>query len=162
MRASLPLAFAMAIGSPVSAQTPVADDTLPAVNRAIVEFVNEHMGRKVDRGECWDLAAGALNSAGAQWDGAYGFGRLLDWRKDTILPGDILQFERVTTERRRGNEIERLTFGKHTAVVMAVHERGSFTIGHQNFGPSGRKVSRLDFNMADVRGGKVTFYRPIR
>ena len=162
MRVVLALIVATCAQVPVAAQTPVAGDSLAAVNQAIVTFVNDHMGRKVDRGECWDLAAGALDHAGAQWDGAHAFGRLLDWRRDSIMPGDILQFERVTTERRTGNSTEHLTFGQHTAIVMAVHARGSYTIGHQNFGRDGRKVSLLDFRMADVRGGKVIFYRPVR
>lgn len=136
-----------------------APDTLPPTNASIVAFVQERIGKKVDRGECWDLAAAALNNAHAAWDGAYGFGALLDWRKDTIVPGDIVQFEGVTITTRKGDATERISMGHHTAVVMAVRGRGSFTIAHQNFGKAGRKVSLLEFNMEDVRAGKVTFHR---
>ena len=162
MRPVVPFVLAVVACALTKTQTPAAADSLPVLNRAIVAFVVDHMGRKVDRGECWDLAAGALNQARARWDGAYAFGRLLDWRKDTILPGDIVQFERVTVERRTADRMERLSFGHHTAVIMTVHGRGSFTLGHQNFGKAGRKVSLLDLEMAQVRAGKVVIYRPVR
>ncbi len=137
------------------------EDSIPAVNRRIVEYVQAHMGKKVDRGECWDLAAGALNTAGASWDGFYGFGKVVDWRKEEILPGDIIQFDGVTVEERTETSMQRNSFGKHTAVVMVVQERGAYTIAHQNFGEAGRKVSTLGLRMADVRGGKLVFYRPV-
>lgn len=138
-----------------------AQDALPALNRRIVDYVQAHLGKKVDRGECWDLAAGALNEAGAVWDGLYGFGTVVDWREEELLPGDIIQFEGVTVEERTETSIQRNSFGKHTAVVMVVHERGVFTIAHQNFGQAGRKVSTLGLRLADVRGGKLVFYRPV-
>lgn len=134
---------------------------IPALNRRIVEYVQAHMGRKVDRGECWDLAAGALNESGATWDGYYGFGSVVDWRKEEVLPGDIVQFEGVSVEHRMANSVRRDTYGRHTAVVMAVHERGVYTIAHQNFGDAGRKVSTTELRMGDVRGGKLVFHRPV-
>src|SRR6187431_3356267 len=72
------------VGRAVLAQT----DTLPELNRRIVAFVDAHKGMKVDRGECWDLAAVALDSAGAKWDRKLGFGRLLDPQREEVLPGD--------------------------------------------------------------------------
>lgn len=144
----------------IAATAPAQTDSLPPVNRAIVAFVQEHMGKKVDRGECWDLAAAALNEAHATWDGAYGFGDLIDWRKDTIIPGDIVQFEGVTIKHFEDGRTESMSMGHHTAIIVEVHERGSFTMAHQNFGRNGRKVTLLDFRMADVRAGKITFHRP--
>jgi hypothetical protein len=135
-------------------------DDLPPVNARVVEFVKERLGEKVDRGECWDLAAAALDHAQAKWDGAYDFGDLVDWRGDTVLPGDIVQFEGVTIHRRTGDQRETLSMGHHTAIIIEVHGRGSFTIAHQNFGREGRRVCLLDFHMADVRAGKVTYHRP--
>ena len=135
-------------------------DSIPAINRRIVEYVQSQMGKKVDRGECWDLAAGALNAAGAIWDGFYGFGTVVDWRKQDVLPGDIIQFENVSLEHRTATSIRRDTYGKHTAIVLEVHERGVFVIAHQNF-EDVRKVTTTDLRMADVRGGKLVFYRPV-
>lgn len=136
------------------------EKALPDLNRRIVEQVRSLEGQKVGRGECWDLAAQVLNDNSAKWDGLYGFGQLVDWRKNEVLPGDIVQFEGVSVERRTENSIHRESFMHHTAVVLAVNGTGAFTLAHQNFGPSGRKVSFHDLSMAEVRSGKVTFYRP--
>ncbi|HRH37739.1 MAG TPA: hypothetical protein PK760_05310, partial [Flavobacteriales bacterium] len=133
----------------------------PALNQRIIAYVDAHMSKKVDRGECWDLAAGALNKSGAKWDGLYGFGKVVDWRKEEIMPGDIVQFEGVEVEHREGNSIQRDSYGKHTAIVYTVNERGDYIIAHQNFGELGRKVSTTGLRMADVRGGKLVFYRPV-
>lgn len=135
-------------------------DTLPEVNRRIVDQVNTLMGEKVDRGECWDLAATALNASGAHWDGLYGFGTAVDWRKEEVLPGDIIQFENVEVEHHEGNSIRRDSFGRHTAIVMQVHEQGVYTIAHQNFNGL-RKVHTMELRMSDVRGGKLVFHRPV-
>ncbi|MEZ4789179.1 MAG: CHAP domain-containing protein [Flavobacteriales bacterium] len=137
-------------------------DTLPELNARIVAFALEQEGRKVDRGECWDLAAQALNQAGATWDGLYGFGRAYDRRKDAILPGDIMQFEGVTMETRTKGGMERFSFGKHTAIVVAVRGPGKVTIAHQNFGPTGRKVSQLELDLSTVTKGRILLYRPIQ
>ena len=143
-----------------SASFAIDRDTIPPLNRRIVEYVQTHMGKKVDRGECWDLAAGALNESGATWDGFYGFGTVVDWRKQEVLPGDIIQFEGVEVEHREGNSVRRDTFVKHTAVVFEVRERGVYLIAHQNYNKV-RKVATLDLRMSDVRGGKLRFYRPV-
>ncbi len=151
--------FLLSVLSISSASLALDHDTIPALNRRIVEFVQAHMGMKVDRGECWDLAAGALNESGATWDGFYSFGNVVDWRKEEVLPGDIIQFENVQVEHREGNSIRRDTFVKHTAVVLEVRQRGVYVIAHQNYNRL-RKVATLDLLMADVRGGKLRFYRP--
>ena len=87
---------------------------IPQLGQRIVSFVQEQEGKKVGRGECWDLASEALNNAGATWDGGYAFGDLVDWRKDEIRPGDIVQFENVEVETRTGNRITRERYAKHT------------------------------------------------
>ncbi|MGV3638240.1 MAG: CHAP domain-containing protein [Flavobacteriales bacterium] len=138
----------------------VQDPALPPLNQRIVDHVATVQGKKVDRGECWDLAAQALNKVGAKWDGMYGFGRLIDPKQESILPGDILQFEGVTMERRTEGGAERYSFMKHTAVVTAVHGPEEITIAHQNFGPTGRKVSSLRLHLGDLVKGKLLFYRP--
>ena len=68
-------------------------DILPPLNQRVVAFVREHVGRRVGRGECWDLAAQALDAAGAKWDGDYAFGRKLDPERETVLPGGSVQLE---------------------------------------------------------------------
>lgn len=133
---------------------------LPPLNQRIVEYVATQQGKKVDRGECWDLAKQALDRAGARWDGMLHYGRSYDPAKESILPGDIVQFEGVTMERRIDGGKEQFSFGHHTAVVTAVHDTGDITIAHQNFGPAGRKVSSLRIHLGDRVKGKILFYRP--
>ncbi|MEZ4806840.1 MAG: CHAP domain-containing protein [Flavobacteriales bacterium] len=156
--ASLPfLALTALVGGRIDQEPEVL-----TVNERVVAFVMAHEGKKVGRGECWDLAAEALNSAGADWDGSYGFGALVAWREDEVLPGDIVQFENVRVEHRTENAIHTERYTKHTAVVVAVHGRGEFTIAHQNVGDRGRKVGRSELHMRDVRAGKIMFHRPGR
>lgn len=134
---------------------------VPAVNQRIVAFVHDREGQMVGRGECWDLAAEALNASGAKWDGRYGFGKVVDWRKEEVLPGDIVQFENVEVEHRAADVIRRERYSVHTAVVMDVHGRGDYTMAHQNVVPVGRKVGLSGLRMADVRSGKLLFHRPL-
>lgn len=134
---------------------------MPTVNQCIVDFVGTHMGKKVGRGECWDLAAEALNGCKAQWNGRYDYGSIMNWKKDAVLPGDIVQFESVEIEHREGNAISRERYGQHTAIIMVVNSRGDYAIAQQNMQPMGKKVGISALRMADVRAGKLTFYRPL-
>ncbi len=52
--------------------------------------------------------------------------------------------------------------GPHTAIVLQVNGPGRYLLAHQNFGPAGRKVSRYELVLADVKRGTITFYRPVR
>ena len=90
MVSSTCLPLALFFFSHAHAQDPDSTaSAIPELNQRIVTFVLGHEGKKVGRGECWDLAAEALNSGGATWDGSYVFGDIVDWRKEEILPGDI-------------------------------------------------------------------------
>ncbi len=71
---------------------------VPDLNKKVIEYVKTVIGKKVDHGECWDLANNALNYAGAKWDGMYVFGKKVDPKKDTIYVGDLIQFEKVFLE----------------------------------------------------------------
>lgn len=133
---------------------------IPELNQRIVSYAMSQEGKKVGRGECWDLAAEALNNGGANWDGSYEFGDIVDWKNQEILPGDIVQFANVEVERRNGNSILSERYTKHTAVVVGVSGKGLFTIAHQNVEPIGKKVATSELHMKDVRRGKLTFFRP--
>ena len=50
------------------------------------------MNKKVDRGECWDLVAFALNYAEAKWKAPLEFGTIVNHQKDELKPGDIMTF----------------------------------------------------------------------
>jgi hypothetical protein len=50
-------------------------DSIPSINKQIIVFVKNNIGKKVGRGECWDLANEGLNFVSAKWDGEYNFGK---------------------------------------------------------------------------------------
>ena len=157
MRSLLCVQTALCLWQGSFAQT----DTLPEVNRRIVAFVREHMGEKVGRGECWDLAAGALDSAGAKWDGDYGFGPKLDLKRDVILPGDIVQIEGAEFRWEEGRDIHTMRMPHHTAVVLEVKAPGAYVIGQQNTQETGRRVGTGDLVLARRTKGRIDFYRPV-
>jgi len=154
------LAFGLsALASPIQAQ-PCSD--VPSLNQRILDYVNRHMGRKVGRGECWDLAADALNTYGARWDGRYGFGREVDPRKECIYPGDIVQFRHVVIVEQLDGGTRTQTMPQHTAIVHEVFKPGVYKIAHQNNAFSGKKVGLSLLDLSEVRKGKITFYRPVQ
>ncbi len=143
------------------AQTPTPATESSPLGEPVAAFAEAAMGTRVGRGECWDLAQYALNEAGARWDGYYGFGEQLDTTKIPVQRGDVVQFEGVMVERRTGSTLTQETMGHHTAIVLSVGASGRYTLAHQNFGRGGRKVSRYELVMADVKRGSITFLRPL-
>ena len=133
---------------------------LPPLNRKIVDYVTTVIGKQVDRGECWDLANRALTDNGAKWDGEYKYGTLLNPKKDKILAGDIIQFEKVKMIYKVGNSTTTEAMPHHTAIVYKVKEDGVYQLAHQNTGFSGRKVGLSDFNINNMVKGKIYIYRP--
>lgn len=136
-------------------------DTLPIVNRRIVAFVREHMGQPVGRGECWDLAAQALIAAGAKWDGNYGFGRKVDPEREPVLPGDIVQFERVEFRWEEGRDVHTIRMPHHTAVVLEVKATGTYVIAQQNTQETGRKTGTGELLLSRRSKGRIGFFRPV-
>jgi hypothetical protein len=129
---------------------------LPVINQQIVAFCKANEGKKIDRGECWDLAVFALNSANANWKPPFDFGTKYDFRKDSIFAGDIIQFENVEFK----GENYSMTMPHHTAIVLEVLADKKCLIAHQNFAGK-RKVQFPEVNFADVKKGSLQFYRPI-
>ena len=134
--------------------------TLPPLNQKIVDYVTTVIGKKVDRGECWDLANRALVDNNAEWDGEYKYGTLLNPKKDEILPGDIIQFEKVKVVFKTGNTTTTEVMPHHTAIVYRVKELGIYELAHQNTGFSGRKVGLSEFNLNNMVKGRIYIYRP--
>lgn len=111
-------------------------------------------GRKVGNGECWTLADEAFKSAGARRPGRdmRVWGRRVDPVKETIKPGDIVEFQSA----RFSDGI--ITGSAHTAVVVKGGGREGFTIAEQNWG---RKTVRLrEMSLTTLVSGKVMVYRP--
>ena len=140
---------------------PFSDDKIPDLNKKIISYVESVIGKQVDRGECWDLAYQALTRNNAEWDGQFKYGRLLNPKKETVLPGDIIQFKNVKVQYAKGQMIYVETMDQHTAIVYKVLERNHFQLAHQNTQFSGRKVGLSEFNLDHVVKGKVWIYRPV-
>ncbi|MBL0049902.1 MAG: hypothetical protein IPP32_17605 [Bacteroidetes bacterium] len=131
--------------------------TLPALNATIIDYVKTTIGKKVDRGECWDLANQALTRANAAWTFPNQFGKVVDPQKDSIYPGDLIQFTNVKMKSSNG---ETWTFPKHTAIVYEVISPGVYKIAEQNVNGK-RKVQIDDLIVKDKVAGKMIFYRPV-
>ena len=128
---------------------------LPQVNQGIVDYTTSKIDKQVDRGECWDLARFALESANAQWTPPTTFGEKYNYKKRDILPGDIIQFEKAEFKWEYGA----MRFPHHTAIVYENKGGKIITIAHQNFGGS-RKVQLTELNLNYHNAGTLDFYRP--
>lgn len=135
---------------------------IPELNKKVIAYVNSVMGKKVDKGECWDVAYNALNSAGAKWDGMYVFGKPVDPKKDSIYPGDIIQLEKVFAEYVKDNVTWKEQFPHHTAIIYEVTAPGEYKIAHQNSSFTGKKVGITEMKLKDIKKGSITFYRPTK
>lgn len=135
----------------------------PPLNQKIVDYVKTTIGTQVNRGECWDLAYEALTRNEAIWDWAYEYGEKIDPKKDSIFPGDLVQFENVEMKYQKGNMKITETMAHHTAIVYRVidAENQIYELAHQNTEFSGRKVGLSEFNLNHVTKGRVMFYRPV-
>jgi hypothetical protein len=133
----------------------------PTLNQKIVDYVTTQIGKKVDRGECWDLAYESLTKNNCEWDGKYAYGKKVNPATDIIYAGDLLQFEGVTVKYHEKNMTVKETFPHHTAIVYQVLGKGYYKIAHQNFGNNGRKVGVTELKLSDKISGSILFYRPV-
>ncbi len=138
------------------------NDSLPELNQKIIAFVDSKMKKKVGRGECWDLAAQALNTAGATWNGKLKFGRLLDLKTETILPGDIVQFEGVKIKFEKEGAKYKQILNHHTGIIYSVKGPRQFEMANQNTAQHGRKVGLSFIDLEQVTSGRYYIYRSER
>lgn len=122
--------------------------------KAVVDYAEANLGKKIDRGECWDLVAFALDNSGAEWQMPFDFGEKLDYKKDQIKPGDIISFDGVKFENENGYQ----NFPMHYAIVYKVTDKDHITILHQNHNNK-KVVQTLDLNLTELKKGKMQFYR---
>jgi len=134
-------------------------DSTPDLNKKIIGFVNTNMNKKVGRGECWDLAAQALNLNNAKWDRNLNYGTKVDYKSECVYPGDVIQFERVYLEEKVDGGTFRSEIPHHTAIVYEVKAPGEFIIAHQNYNNK-KKVVLTPLNMNNIKRGKAMIYRP--
>lgn len=130
-----------------------AQDTLPELNQKIVHYVEEKKGKKVGRGECWDLAAQILNQENAKWNHQFVFGTKINPDDSTVLPGDIIQFKGVKTSTG-------ISASQHTAIIYKINPDGKFIIAEQNANGK-RKVMFNEFDRKTIIKGKIFIYRPV-
>ncbi|MDP3556923.1 MAG: hypothetical protein Q8T03_06075 [Bacteroidota bacterium] len=135
-------------------------DSLPLLNKNIVAFAKSKIGKKVGKGECWDFAAEALNYTGATWDGNYKFGKEVNFKKDCVFPGDIIQFEGVSLKYEIDKKKYMENLSHHTAIIFEVKSKEEFILADQNTGRSGRKVGLSPFDVKTITKGKFKIFRP--
>lgn len=134
-------------------------DSVPELNKGVLAFAQSKMNKKVGRGECWDLAKFALEHVGASWDGGYMFGRKLE-KGECLLPGDIIQFERIKIKYKKGSNTFTESMPHHTAIIYEVISEDEVKLAHQNTGYTGRKVGISGLRFSTIQSGKYIVYRP--
>jgi hypothetical protein len=137
-------------------------NTTPKLNKQIIEFVNSKIKKRVGRGECWDLAAEALQLTNAKWNGKYKYGKEVFYQSECIFPGDIMQFEGVKVKYVKDGFEYKEKMSHHTAIIHEVKGKGNFVLAHQNTVFSGRKVGLSTLELKNITKGKFKIYRPIK
>lgn len=141
-------------------------NNIPYINQRVIEYTEKVIGESIGSGECWDLADYVLTAAEAKFDKSssktlYIFGKLYDPDEESILPGDIIQFQDVQVKQKEGNIIYTSNYTHHTAIVYQVLNKNTLKLAHQNTSFSARNVGVNELNLEDVRKGKMFFYHPI-
>jgi hypothetical protein len=142
---------------PISSQS---CDSVPALNKEIIAFVKSKVNKKVGRGECWDLAAEALKTTEAVWDKNYKFGLEVNYKKDCVFEGDIIQFEGVMIKYKKGNTFYVEELGHHTAIIYEVKAKGEYVLAEQNTNQLGKKVGFSTLELENITKGKFKIFRP--
>jgi hypothetical protein len=127
---------------------------LPDMNRAVVEFAQEQIGKKVGNGEGASLAAEALKVAGTQKHEIYRWGRELG-PHEPWLPGDILQVENFSI-----NLPEMKREYKHQVAIVETIRAEEVSILHQNAFPKGMVVQREGWPINSLSSGEIVAFRP--
>lgn len=156
----LPLSQHTSAFSDIGPVAVAACDEVPELNKKIIDYVNTQIGKKVGRGECWDLAANALNTTSAAWDKEFKYGRQVNLKKECVFPGDIMQFEDVVIEYTKGKTMYKEKMAQHTAIIYEVKGEGEYIIADQNTTQHGRKVGLSPLNLKTITKGKYLLYRP--
>ena len=135
---------------PRNPQGPISE-----IQREVVNFAADNIGKTIGRGECWDLADQALRAAGAEPPKGYSFGDRIPLNE--IQPGDILQFTSARFDEPGYWTI--MGTPNHTAVVHAVGDTRAFIL-QQNFDGK-RYVTTYDLNLNNQTSGQIEAFRPV-
>ena len=134
------------------------DKVIPPLNKKIIEYVDQVKGKKVNRGECWDLLNRSLEYSGAEWKPPFVYGEEINPEKDIVYPGDMIQLYNVKATTLDGTE---WSFTQHSAIIYNVIERGVYEIAHQNV-DNIKKVMISNLDLSTIKKGKIKFYRPVK
>lgn len=134
-------------------------DEVDSLNLKVVELAKSKMGKKVYRGECWDLAKYVLDETGSKWDGLYEYGKLLP-KGACLMPGDIIQFKNVNIQYMKGRTKYTEMMTQHTAIIYEVKSDDTVVLIHQNTGYTGRKVGTSELVFSSIVKGSYKIYRP--
>jgi len=135
-------------------------DSVNVLNEKIVSLAVQKEGKKVLRGECWDLAKYVLDENNCKWDGLYNYGEELS-KSACVMPGDIILFKNVKLKYERNGQTFNEVMTHHTAIISQVNGEGDYIILHQNTGQFGRKVGRSIFRTSEMIKGSIKIYRPV-
>lgn len=135
----------------------------PDLNKKILEFVKSHSGKKIGNGECWDVVAAALNSTNAKWDKKFGFGKEVNYSKDCVYPGDIIQLKNALIQYKSENGLKVYDeYPQHSAIVVQVKNKKEYLIADQNFGFGEKKLNTHPLDLNKLVKGSVKIYRPVK
>ena len=172
MRASLIVALMCLPSVAVAAED---SEQPPELNRKIVRFCKNNLGKKVGNGDCYFFANHAINTSGGSrplrnHPGAadYVWGKLVYYREQTksetkttgktrsILPGDIVQFRNARFSGKNWS----YSFAHHSAVIVHTANNGDrMRVFHQNY--NGKKhVTELTLHAHTLKKGWFRVYRP--
>ncbi|MDH5718568.1 MAG: hypothetical protein OEZ22_13155 [Spirochaetia bacterium] len=144
------------------------DDNIQYLNKEIISFARKNKGKKVGRGECWDLAAIPLKKYNASWNGQYIFGKKISYGNNKrhyigkdirIKIGDIIQYKKVKLEGSWGYMT--LGYPDHTAIINKVETNLKFSVLEQNFNNK-RYVTENMVDLNYLKKGSYIIYRPFR
>ncbi len=147
--------------SDTSQKTTPTKSPFIATNKDVLTFTKQAIGTRVGRGECWDLAQQALNFSGSIWRKPHHFGFPLK-KGEPILPGDIIQFDSLRLEWKRGNQTgwKQLGFPQHTSIIYAVKD-SQIQLAHQNINGVKKVVLEL-IDLKHIISGSYKIFRPYK
>jgi|GEM_PF-5588395 len=159
---------------------------MSTINSKILSYAGQKVGKKVDKGECWDLAYHALKHANGKTPKLMGPNNDLTYTWSSqpknyanALPGDILQYERykikveakyiVREDFADGSSKEtpwnnymnyKMGYPRHTQILKAKGINGQITIYEQNWtNAQNVLVKKVRINTQFLEPGAYTINR---
>jgi hypothetical protein len=142
-----------------------ASDSLPIVNRVVLNYAKSQLGKKVGNGICFTLVDKALSRASPDWKrrrerGLFGVKRRYVYgekiKPDEILPGDIVRYNWKYRKERK-------TYS-HVAIIYSVSENEVKVIEQNVDGSLTKSKVRINplFLKSDseIKYWKIKYYRP--